>query len=469
LRSEKRKAKNEKLRLLPFFAFHFSLFARSAMQIVHLSTSDSGGGAFRAAYRLHSGLRRLGHDSKMLVLRKGTGDEHVIPLKPRQDLLGRFARRRRAGRIWRDYEKYRPTIPAGVEPFTDSRSAFPELVDQLAPCDVINLHWIGGLLDWGSFFARAPHVPIVWRLADMGVLTGGCHYDQGCGRFARGCGKCPQLGSTNELDLSKRIWMDKAMSLRREIHLVGTSRWIAGEARKSGVFPNVEVSIIPNGLDIEEFAPRDKGFCRDLWGIGRDANVVLFAAESVANIRKGFAHLADALAGMRGIENLLLVSVGGGQCDLPAGLNHLPLGRVNNDRMLSTIYSAADVFVIPSLQESFGQTVIESLACGTPVVGFASGGIVDMVRPGETGWLAPTGDTAGLREAILESLRDPRRQAMGQHCRRVAVEEYSLDVQARAYLQLYETLLARVRNSTVIDPRDSREPSPVPAALRPGA
>jgi glycosyltransferase involved in cell wall biosynthesis len=184
-----------------------------------------------------------------------------------------------------------------------------------------------------------------------------------------------------------------------------------------------------------------------LWSIPRDAAVVLFAAESVANVRKGFAHLAQAVAGIRGVENLLLVSVGGGKCELPPGLPHLALGKVTNDRMLSTIYSAADVFVIPSLQESFGQTVIESLACGTPVVGFASGGIPDMVRPGQTGWLAPTGDTNALREAIETALRDrEKRLAMSPVCREVAVREYSLDVQARAYAALYETLLARATN-----------------------
>ncbi|MEO6436357.1 MAG: glycosyltransferase, partial [Tepidisphaeraceae bacterium] len=185
-------------------------------------------------------------------------------------------------------------------------------------------------------------------------------------------------------------------------------------------------------------------------------------AESVANVRKGFRHLADAVSGIRGTDNLLLVSVGGGECDLPANLPHLPLGKISNDRMLSTIYSAADVFVIPSLQESFGQTVIESLACGTPVVGFASGGIPDMVRPGETGWLAPTGDTAALREAIVESLRDPqRRESMAAICRRVAVEEYSLDVQARAYVELYRTLLSRAV-SPALPPRVSLIPETSP-------
>ena len=430
------------------------------MRIVHLSTSDSGGGAFRAAFRLHSGLRRLGHDSKMLVLKRGSGDTDVIALRPRRDFFGRTARQFRARRIGRDYDGYRATLPAGIEPFSDDRSEHAgEIVRQLPPCDVINLHWVGGgFLDHPSFFAGYPkNVPLVWRLADMGALTGGCHYDQGCGKFAARCGACPQLGSNDDNDLSRRVWLRKTRALSQigpgGLHVVGTSRWIAAEAKRSSLLGKFPVSVIPNGLDVAEFAPRDKNFSRDLWNIPRDAAVVLFAAESIANVRKGFSHLAQAVANMRGVENLLLVSVGGGTCDLPAGLPYQSLGRVNNDRMLSTIYSAADVFVIPSLQESFGQTVIESLACGTPVVGFASGGIVDMVRPGQTGWLAPAGDTNALREAIETALRDrERRIAMSPVCRQIAVEEYSLDVQARAYAQLYETLLARVKSAAAMAP-----------------
>src|SRR5438874_4639394 len=92
------------------------------MRVVHLSTSDGGGGAFRAAYRLHTGLRRLGHDSKMLVLKRGSGDENVIPLRPRQDFIGRTARRVRGRRIRHDYGRYRATLPPGIEPFSDDRS-----------------------------------------------------------------------------------------------------------------------------------------------------------------------------------------------------------------------------------------------------------------------------------------------------------------------------------------------------------
>src|SRR3954453_21377816 len=123
------------------------------MRILHLSTSDSGGGAFRAAFRLHTGLKRLGHESKMLVMRKGSGDGDVIAFKPRQDFLGRWQRKLRARRIWRDYEKYRPTLPPGIEPFSDDRSEHGgEVLKQIPVGDVITLHWVGGFFDWQSAF-----------------------------------------------------------------------------------------------------------------------------------------------------------------------------------------------------------------------------------------------------------------------------------------------------------------------------
>src|SRR5215212_6226552 len=111
------------------------------MRVVHVSTGDSGGGAFRAAYRLHTGLNRLGQDSRMLVLRKGSGDPAVTPLRAREDFFGRMSRKRRARKIWRDYEQYRPTLPPGIEPFSDDRSEHRgEAARQLpADCDVINL------------------------------------------------------------------------------------------------------------------------------------------------------------------------------------------------------------------------------------------------------------------------------------------------------------------------------------------
>jgi glycosyltransferase involved in cell wall biosynthesis len=423
------------------------------MRILHLSTSDASGGAARAAFRLHTGLRRLGHESSMLVLKRVSGDEQVKKLHWSDDLSTRFRRRRRRKQIARDFAPYKSMLPPGFELYSDDRSeAGYDLVKQLPPCDVINLHWVAGLIDHEVFFNHLPpDVPLVWRLADMGAFTGGCHYDNGCGKFTATCGACPVLGSNAETDLSRQVWTRKQSALSKlepdRLHLVGTSRWIAAQATHSSLLGRFPVTIIPNGLDVADFAPRDKGFSRDLLGVPRDAKVVLFVADSAAIKRKGFDSLAAALAGMTEEPNLFLLSVGGGKPNVP-NLPQLHLGKISHDRLLSLIYSAADVFVIPSLQESFGQTVIEAMACGTPVVGFDAGGIPDMVRPGITGYLAPVGDAVALREQIRKVMRETEVwPELSANCRRLAMEEYSLETQAANYVSHYGHIIGLTRGN----------------------
>ncbi len=424
------------------------------MRIVHLSTSDSAGGAARAAYRVHSGLLRLGHDSRMLVGKRGSFDSTVSTVRPSNDLSSKIQRFRVRRSTRRDMGRYR--LMPGIDLFSDDRTDtgadIARAIRALGPVDAITLHWVAGFLDYQGFFENYPRqVPLVWRLADMNALTGGCHYDGGCGKFTDRCGACPQLNSQREDDLSRQIWLRKKAGLEQigpgGMHLVATSQWIAEQARRSSLLGGFPVTVIPNGLNADDFAPRDRAFARDTLGIERDANVVLFVADSVDNVRKGFKYVAQALTGVAAsgmTDKLILLSLGVGRPEI-SGVKNVHLGTIKNDRLLSLVYSAADVYVIASLQESFGQTVSESLACGTPVVGFASGGIKDMVRPGITGYLAPTGDAEGLRDAVLKAIGDDpaTRRGMAENCRRIAVEEYSLEAQGRSYARLYESLISK--------------------------
>ena len=421
------------------------------MRIVHLSTSDTAGGASRAAYRVHTGLKGLGHDSRMLTFKKWSVDPTVTGFKLSTGILDRLRVRRRLRQITTDFAKYADTRPPGAEPFADDRTPYGDQPLRVMPeCDIINLHWVAGFVDHQPFFdvfaERFPRVPLVWRLADMAPATGGCHYDRGCGKFAAKCGACPELGSKTENDLSRQIWQRKHDALARVsdngMHIVATSRWVAEVASQSSLLGRFNRTIIPNALDVSVFQPRDKGFSRDLLGIPRNAKVVLFAADSSKHPRKGFAQLTEALEGIRGVDNLTLVSVGGGKPEIGGNIPLINIGKVDDDRILSIAYSAADVYVIPSLQEAFGQTVIESMACGTPIIGFASGGITDTVRPGQTGLLAKTGDVGELRQAIVDLLQDEAgRQRMAETCRSIALAEYALPMQARQYETLYKSLI----------------------------
>jgi glycosyltransferase involved in cell wall biosynthesis len=224
---------------------------------------------------------------------------------------------------------------------------------------------------------------------------------------------------------------------------------MATEVRRSSLFGQLPVHIIPNGLDTTVFMPYDQAYARATLGLPQQARIVLFVAMSVNNRRKGFAELTAALASMSDAPNLLLVSIGRNPPPIAAAIAHHPLGVINDDTRLALVYSAADLFVIPSLQDNMPGTVLEALACGTPVVGFDTGGISELVRPGQTGWLAPVGDVDALRAAIQRLLDNPdERLYMSRRCRSIAVAEYRQDIQAQRYLELYHQVTAERVSAT---------------------
>lgn len=417
------------------------------MRVVHLSTDDVTGGAARCALRLHQGLGEIaGVESTMIVDRRRGEEPGVVAFERPDGLLGKRRVKRRRRRVRRALDEYQSTRPDGFEPFNPDSSPYGAApLEQAVPCDVINLHWVARFLDVQTLVDWLPaDLPAVWTLHDMHLLTGGCHYDHGCGKFAEGCGACPQLGSNDPDDLARLYWDRKRAALvgmaPRAIEVVTPSRWLAQEARRSGVLPDGwGVRVIPYGLDTARFAPGDRTSWRSRYDIPADANVLLFVAQSVQNRRKGFSHLRSALDWLGPVDDLWLVSVGKGEPALPAGVNARHLGEIRSDEDMAGIYGMSDVFCVPSLQDNLPATVLESLATGTPVAGFAVGGIPDMVRPGETGALADGISGEALAVAIRQVL-EASGDALRSRCRTVAESEYPLALQAERYLKLYAEL-----------------------------
>ena len=417
------------------------------MKVVHLNTTDTRGGAAIAAYRLHRGLRRQGRDSTMFVANRYSDDPTVAAFEPPLDFTSRLSRILRKELIWRNFVRYQTTRPDGCDSFSDDRSEYgATLVRQLPSSDLINLHWVAGFLDYQSFFSQLPRdVSIVWTLHDMNPFTGGCHYNEGCSRYTQGCGVCPQLGSHRLKDLSHKIWQRKRKAFARlhsdRLHIVTPSIWLAEEAKRGPLLERFPISSIPYGVDTKVFSLQDPGIARAALELPHNAKVVLFIAVSTAKRRKGFVYLAEALSGLKKIPNLLVVSLGHGKPSISSNIAHLHLGHIDNERLLSLIYSSAEIFAVPSLEDNLPNCVLESMSCGTPVVGFKVGGISEMVRQGVTGLLVPPQDVKALRAAIAELLQDPAKlKEMTENCRRIATEEYSLQVQAQRYVDLYETI-----------------------------
>jgi glycosyltransferase involved in cell wall biosynthesis len=416
------------------------------MRIVHIDTHDCSGGAARAAYRLHDGLRRTGQDSKMFVATKISQDPDVVQFIPSNRWRNRVLRTmRRAGLTW-SASRSRAAGAPNYSIISDDRSVYSsEPWHQCPEADIFHLHWVTSFLDHRIFFRSVSQsVPIVWTLHDMNPFTGGCHYDWDCGHFAAQCGACPQLSSKENSDFSRNIWKRKETAYRNirtgRFHLVTPSVWLGQQLGQSSLLSSFPRSVIPYGLDTDIFQPRDRAVMRTALGIPGDVKVVLFIEVGTNDPRKGFELLADAIRGAEFKSKTVLLCLGAGKAKFE-GIPYFHVQTIQDDRLLSFVYSAADIFVAPSLQDNLPNTILESLACGTPVVAFRTGGIPDAVRPDQTGLLVSKGNVQELRAAMAGLLdNDEKRLAISQNCRTVSLQEYRLETQASRYLSLYREL-----------------------------
>ncbi|WP_034389019.1 glycosyltransferase [Deinococcus sp. YIM 77859] len=411
------------------------------MKVLHLSSSDVDGGAARGAYWLHHALRTRVH-STILVQRKSSRDPQVLEYRPRW--VSALARRsERELRAWHPrLDRY---FSAAALPWPVHRR-----INALQP-DVVNLHWINdGFLSPESI--AGIRAPVVWTLRDLWPMTGGCHYAGSCRGFEANCGHCPALGSDHPNDLSRVLHRRKARAWQnRAFTLVALSRWLAEQARRSSLFAEREIVVIPNALDISVFRPVPQAEARAALGWAPDRRLILFGAtHPLSDQRKGFEALRQAtflLARRADAAQLEVVVFGSlyGKTPPDMGLNTHFVGALDDDRRLAQLYAGADVTVMPSLEEAFGKVAMESLACGTPVVCFRDSGPADIVDHGLNGYQARYGDVHDLARGIAFLLDHPHPQALAEAALRKVMTEYTYERQAQAYLNLYEHVLAQAR------------------------
>jgi glycosyltransferase involved in cell wall biosynthesis len=313
--------------------------------------------------------------------------------------------------------------------------------------DILHLHWLGdGFLSPWSIGRLA--APVVWTMHDTWPFTGGCHWLKECKNYRHSCGRCPELLSARKLDLSHLHWRLKRRSvLRLKPTVVSPSRAYAALARQSGMLAGCRVEHIPNGIDTQVFRPRDKDVARGLLGLPHDRPLILFGAvEATHDHNKGFDLLITALHHLQTEKRTDVVcAVFGTSSD---AIDEVPcsfrfLGQLRDELTLALAYSAADIFVCPSRQENLPNTIMESLACGTPVVAFAIGGIPDLAEHGVTGYLAAPHDPHALAEGIALLLDNPGlRENMAVASREKAERGFSMPVVVKRYLALYEEISA---------------------------
>lgn len=410
------------------------------MRILHLALYDRVGGACIAGYRQHQALQQAGVDSRMWVRFKVTNDPTVTAFQPSLRLHTRLSR------IFRRHIYKHQWVRAGPKTFMfDPRSEHGlDMLRGMPKADVINVQFAWEFLDFPRIFHGLPaSTPVVVTMHSMETFTGGCGYTNGCVKFQDECGLCPQLNNNKPKDLTHKNWLQRQRSFstkdKKKIHFVANSEWLAGEAKKSSLLKDFPLSVIHYGVDTDIFRPTDRAAARQSLGIPLGNPVVAFAAASVSNPRKGFSLLMEAIHGLP--EKPFLLTWGGNNPPFFPTFRALHLGNLSQERLCALAFNAADIFVMPSLEEAFGQTGLEAIACGTPVVAFAAGGIPEIVRHEKTGILAKPGSVPELRDGIQRQLKDKDlwRQC-SQNGPEIVNRKFSFARNAEKYIALYHSL-----------------------------
>ncbi len=294
--------------------------------------------------------------------------------------------------------------------------------------------------------------PVTWTLHDMWAFTGGCTHALGCTKYIEGCDKACQCQRSVSKQIGRSV--GRNWKLRQKIYeeidnrmvFITPSRWLAKEG-KNGLLSQADIHVIPNGLDIKEYYPLPITQARTALGLPPQVKIVLFSVAWLSNQLKGLFYIVEVLNELAArYPKILFLTIGDGTSkDTFSSLKvkHIHYGRVDNANFMRLCYNVADVCVLPSLAENLPNTLLEALACGIPCVGFDVGGVSEIIRPGETGFIAEPKNIESLSQALRQvlDLGPYARQILSRRCRQVAENEYNLDLYARRHIDLFERLV----------------------------
>ena len=410
------------------------------MRVLHLVSGSLDRGAARGAYWLHKALLETDVNSILVTnTQDNSGGSTVVSIGESPWDKIKYPLLRRLGSLpVRFYPKRKPWIFntgfTGVD-FTK--------LPEYHQADVVHLHWINNLVAMRTL--RKVKKPIVWTMRDMWPLTGGCHYAMDCDRYKVGCGRCQQLQSNREWDLSRLIVTNKLTSLPRQLRGVAISHWLSECASSSRVFADIPVQMISNNIDTREFSPVAVDKARKMLKLPADKKIIMVGAQSVTVFFKGFDLFLKAMKGVKE-ERVHVVTFGldAGREIAQLGVSQTHLGFLSDTQTLRLAYAAADVFVAPSLMDAFGKTLAEAQACGTPVVCFDATGPKDIVEHQVTGYKASPFEPLDLAKGIkwVLDLSMEQHEVMRSLSRKRAVERFDSRAIACQYKSLYEEMLA---------------------------
>ena len=410
------------------------------LKVLHIVSGEFSGGAARGAYWLHSALLQHGVNSRIYSNARLLPESQSITSISSNNFgyLNSIINGKLDTLPLKFYRKKQNSTfdPAlfGID-FTRS--------DEYPEADIIHLHWVNrGLLNIKDL--SKVKKPIVWTMRDMWPMTGGCHYSMGCDEYKRKCGRCPQLSSNKQKDLSWYVLRRKMLNMPSDMKIVGISHWLSNCAQQSAIFHDYKVETIHNGIDLEKFSPIDKSSAKEILGLDENKSTVIVGAQEINNYHKGFNHFIEAIKYID-TKNIQFLFFGFLDESLlrETGIDYKYIGYLNDILSMRLAYSSADVCVFPSVMDAFGKVVIESLACGTPVVVFDATGPRDIIDHKIDGFKAKPFEANDLAAGINWILADKSRHAdLCLNARKKAVKSFDIKKIANQYLDMYEDMLA---------------------------
>ncbi len=407
------------------------------MKILIISTYDLYGGAAIAANRLLQALNKHGVQAKMIVREKQSNDENIIEVGTKIGNKLRFVWERVVIFLRNGFSR-KHLFDVSIANTGVSVMNLPEFKE----ADVIHLHWINqGMLSLNEIgrILRSGK-KIVWTMHDMWPFSGAWHHVPNRENYPYSLDKCRDTSFAHSENISRSVYLKKQKQYRKHlIHFVACSCWLKKLAVKSELTNEHNVEAIPNPIDTTQFFPKEKSQIREKFGLPKNKKIILFAAAKLSDIRKGTAYMLEATSMLVQKRNDIVCMAAGKNAAQIKDMLLMPtycLGYVGTNEMVD-VYNAADVFVTPSLQENLPNTIMESLACGVPCVGFDVGGIPEMIDHKQNGYVAEYKNAADLAKGILWTLFEADAETLRHNAREKTLRAYNEKAIVQEYLKIY--------------------------------
>ena len=386
------------------------------MRVLHLNTHPSGG-SYEYAALLSSALAERGIESRVLC--KNASAE--------------------GGRFFLNRLIRRASVSLSRQPWHGTRRLLlPPGPQELADVDVVHLHTVADWFDVPRWLENLPRgIGVVISIHDMWHVTGGCFLYRGCDLYSETCAPCPIL----RWPANRFLAADEQSRKLRAYHkcgarLVANSQWLVEIVGRSPIAKACgEVRVIPPGIDTTIFKPQDKNLCRKHLDLPTDAFVIVTGGTSLTDANKNVPWLFKQLSHLPDLADVIVLAFGEGAVPVPDRLNVRCTGGIPDRHDLARLLTAADVFVSASQMETYGMTLVEAMACGTPVVAFRVGGIPEAAPEGQGAMLCAPQDRAALIDAIMKLRNSAQlREILGAAGR----ERVRVRNQLRSFATLFE-------------------------------